>query len=402
MWVRLVAAVAAIAVVAGGAWWLIGPGADPALGACADAVRADLPAAPVVFEPTISWEPAELPPVATDVDEQSMLAVTAFGDGWVASGRSSSGPETRPLMLHSTDGVTWRTEPDDAAQFSDAEVGLLAEVDGRRVVASGSVFSERPSTGAWVTRGGAAWDAVDGPFDASSPTAMAAGDRGLLVLGLAEPSGRPVAWTSPTGTRWERVELRLPVEPHHAAFSAVRPDGDGWLGTGFLSRGVDAPAWPVIWASADGATWTCRVLDRAGFEVAQPMQLHRSAQGWLAVGMAADVCGFGASCVGHPIAWTSPDGVRWSAGHIDEPWLTGGIAYAGSAEGFVAVGHGTTWYSADGNVWVEVDDRGTGSEALIGQPDALVMTNRGQLAAVGTTYDGTDGDAWIAIGFLAR
>ena len=112
--------------------------------------------------------------------------------------------------------------------------------------------------------------------------------------------------------------------------------------------------------------------------------------------------GFGASCVGHTIAWTSPDGVRWSAGRIDEPWLDGGMAYAGSAEGFVAVGHGTTWYSADGNVWVEVDDRGTGSEALIGQPDALVMTDRGQLAAVGTAYDGTDGDAWIAIGFLAR
>jgi hypothetical protein len=30
------------------------------------------------------------------------------------------------------------------------------------------------------------------------------------------------------------------------------------------------------------------------------------------------------------------------------------------------------------------------------------MTDRGQLAAVGTTFDGTDGDVWIAIGFLAR
>jgi hypothetical protein len=402
MWVRLVAAVAAIGVVAGGAWWLIGPGADPGLVACDDAERADVPVVPVVFEPTISWEPAALPANATDPDEQLMLAVSPLGHGWVAAGVSSSGPETRAMMLHTTDGVTWGTEPDEAPRFSDAEVDLLAEVDDRRVVASGTISAGSPSTGAWVARGGAAWDAADGPFDASRPTAIAAGNGGLLLLGAVEPGGAPVAWTSPTGSRWERVELRLPVEPAHAAFAAVRPDDGGWLGTGSLSRGVDAAAWPVIWASADGATWSCRLLDRAGFDVAQPMQLHRSAQGWLVVGTAGDVCGFGASCVGHAIAWTSPDGVRWSAGRLDEPWLSGGVAYAGSSEGFVAVGHGTTWWSADGNAWVEIADGGTGPGALIGQLDALAMTDDGRLAAVGTTHNGTDADAWIAIGFLAR
>jgi hypothetical protein len=84
MWVRIVAAVAVIAVVAVGAWWLIGPGADPALQACADAERADVPAAPVVFEPRIAWEPATLPAIATNADEQIMLALTPFGQGWVA------------------------------------------------------------------------------------------------------------------------------------------------------------------------------------------------------------------------------------------------------------------------------------------------------------------------------
>jgi hypothetical protein len=107
-------------------------------------------------------------------------------------------------------------------------------------------------------------------------------------------------------------------------------------------------------------------------------------------------------CASYPIAWTSPDGVRWSTGRVDEPWLLGGMTYAGSSEGFVGVGHGATWYSADGHAWVEIDDGGTGDAALIGQADALVMTDRGQVAVVGTTYGEVDGDAWIAIGHLAR
>jgi hypothetical protein len=133
------------------------------------------------------------------------------------------------------------------------------------------------------------------------------------------------------------------------------------------------------------------------------MSLHRSAQGWLAVAIAGDLCGFGGSCPGFSIAWTSPDGTRWSPAITDaEPLSVGGIAFAGSAEGFVAVGHGTTWWSADGNAWVRLADGGSGAAALIGQPDAMFMTDRGQLAVVGTTYDGEDADAWIATGGLQR
>ena len=159
----------------------------------------------------------------------------------------------------------------------------------------------------------------------------------------------------------------------------------------------------MVWASADGASWTCILLDRAGFDVATPTALHRSAQGWLAVGIAADVCGWGAACIGYAMAWTSPDGVHWSPGITGaEPFHIGGVAIAGSAEGFVAVGHGTTWWSADGNAWVELDDAGTGVNALVGQPDALVMTDDGRLLAVGTIFEGEDADAWAAVGNLSR
>ena len=72
------------------------------------------------------------------------------------------------------------------------------------------------------------------------------------------------------------------------------------------------------------------------------------------------------------------------------------------AEGFVAVGHGTTWWSADGSGWVQLADGGSGVAALVGQPDALFMTDDGRLLVAGTTYQGADADAWIATGFLAR
>jgi hypothetical protein len=281
---------------------------------------------------------------------------------------------------------------------------LLVERE-RTIVAVGSVVSGsgQLGIGAWVSVDGMNWRAASGPFDRSQPTDLGIRDPSLLLIGEAESGDHPLAWTSNGGDRWERVNLQLPVDPKIARIGAIRSAGEGWLAVGDLSRGVDNPAWPVVWESADGANWTCLLLDRAGFDVARPMELHRSAQGWLAVGIAGDVCGFGASCPGHTVAWTSQDGVEWSAGATGiEPWHTGGIAIAGSAEGFLAVGHGTTWWSADGNSWVALADDGTAAGALIGQPDALVMTDDGRLLAVGTTYEGADADAWVAVGNLSR
>jgi hypothetical protein len=400
MWLKVGAVIAVIAVIGAGAWLLVGRDAL-ARAACAGPQPTEVEAAPVVFEPTISWQSAELPDVATGPDQQVMLAVTSRDHGWVATGNSSDGPTSHGFVLSTTDGSAWLSDPTDAVQFDETEIRLLVEVD-RRVVAAGSIWTGDVRTGTWVNRGGTSWQAGNGAFDRSAPTALGARVGSLLMLGRADPSGHPLAWASATGAEWAPIDLRLPVDPALATFASVRPDGEGWIAVGSLSRGVDTPAWPVVWASSDGATWTCRLLDSAGFGVAQPMELHRSAQGWLAVGIAGAVCGFGASCAGSTIAWTSPDGLGWSAARTgDQPWHTGGIVVAGSAEGFVAVGHATTWWSADGNAWVEVKDGGTGA-ALVGQPDALHMTDDGRLAAVGTSDGAGGADAWIATGFLVR
>jgi hypothetical protein len=400
MWARLLVVAVVLTAVGGAAWWFWA-GPDPGLAdACVTAERAAVRGAPAVFEPTIHWQAADLPEIATDADEQVMLAVTQQGrHGWVAAGRVSIGPEWHALMLASTDGATWQSEPGQAVRFAGAEIGSLVELD-RRVIAAGSLSGMTSGTGVWVGRGPLAWQVARGRFEGFTPTALAAGEGSALLLGIADA---PAAWSSVDGVTWDQLALDLPVAPALASFAAVRPDDDGWLAVGSIAPDVDGPAAPIVWASTDGAAWRCRVLDSAGFEVARPMGLYRSAQGWLAVGIAGDACGFAASCVGKPIAWTSPDGVRWSEGRIGgEPWHTGGIAVAGSAEGFVAVGHGTTWWSADGSSWVEVADGGSGVDALQGQPDALFMTDDGRLLVAGTAYEGADADAWIATGFLAR
>jgi hypothetical protein len=404
MWARLLAAVMAIAIAGGAAWWFwLGPGTAPPADACGAAERVDVPGAPAVFEPTVFWQLAELPALATDGDEQVMLGGAAFHHGWVASGRSSSGPDSNGFILSSPDGFEWRYGPADAAGFADTEIGLLVERD-RTIVAVGSASgSGQVGIRAWISHDGIHWRSAAGPFDRSSPTAVGNGDQSLLLFGVAESGDHPLAWSSSGGNRWERVDLQLPVDPELARIGAIQSAGEGWLAVGDLSRGVDSQAWPVVWTSADGVSWSCLLLDRAGFDVARPTALHRSAQGWLAVASAGDVCGFGASCPGDTVAWTSPDGVQWSAGATGvAPWDRGGIAIAGSAEGFVAAGHGTTWWSADGNSWVELADGGTAAGALIGQPDALVMTDDGRILAVGTTYEGVDADAWVAVGYLSR
>lgn len=399
MWSRLVAATTVMTIIGAAAWWLwLGPAADPPVGACGEAERAAAVDAPAVLEPTVRWQAADLPATATDEDEQVMLAVALIDQGWVASGRRSNGPDSQALMLWSTDGG-WASGPADGIRFGDAEIRLLEEFDGR-VLAAGSLARQSPATGVWVGRAPHAWQVVRGAFEGVAPVALAAGERSAVLIGVADV---PAVWSSADGVTWDRLALDLPVDPTIAEFAAVRPDGDRWLAVGSLSRSVDGPVRPVVWSSSDGGIWSCSLLDAGGFEVAHPTSLHRSAQGWLAVGIGADVCGFGASCASQPIAWTSPDGRRWSEGRVGvEPWHTGGIAFAGSAEGFVAVGHGTTWWSADASSWVALDDGGTGPDALDGQPDALVLTDDGRLAVAGTSYDGNDEDAWIATGFLAR
>jgi hypothetical protein len=141
------------------------------------------------------------------------------------------------------------------------------------------------------------------------------------------------------------------------------------------------------------------VLDAGGFSHSHAWELHQSGNRWLIIGDAAEGCGFGASCAGYRIAWASTDGVSWSEGILDpEPIVLGGTSYDGAAGGFLGVSGGT-WLSTDGRDWTRVSE-GETSGGIGGQVDAIEVTDDGRVVAVGTAYDGTDADPWIAMGEL--
>ncbi|MBA3586866.1 MAG: exo-alpha-sialidase, partial [Chloroflexi bacterium] len=247
----------------------------------------------------------------------------------------------------------------------------------------------------FYTDDGQTWIEANGNFEGTRPSSLAGSGNELLLIGTRNSDIRPLAWRSPDGATWTPVELQLPVNPAQADMGTVASPGDGYLAVGAVTAGSTAA--PVVWRSGDGASWSCQLLDAAGFDSARPFELHRAGNAWLALGIAGDAGGFGASSPGYPIAWASQDGLSWSAAlGRDEPISDGGIAFGSGAEQFIAIGRGRAWTSLDGIGWTlheQSDGAPDGTDALAVGPD-------GRLVAVGTRYDGTEVDPWISVAEL--
>ena len=339
----------------------------------------------------------ELPDGLDDGDEQVMLDVESLRDGFVAVGRESNGPISNAFVLHSADGLRWTHAPGGAERFIGTEFHRLDRV-AERLFALGTVSTDDRggSRGTVVyTDDGQTWIEANGNFEGTRPSSLAGSGRELLLIGTRNSDIRPLAWRSADGDTWTPVELQLPVNPAQADMGTVASLGDEYLAVGSLTAGVTAA--PVVWRSGDGASWSCHLLDPAGFDSAQPFELHRAGSAWLALGIAGNACGFGASCPGYPIAWASQDGLSWSAAlGTDEPISDGGIGFGSGAEQFIAIGRGRSWTSLDGMSWT-LDEQSDGAPD---GTDALAVGPDGRLVAVGTRGDGTDVDPWITVAEL--
>ncbi|MDQ3691259.1 MAG: hypothetical protein M3406_14755 [Chloroflexota bacterium] len=342
----------------------------------------------------------EVPDDLDDRDEQLMLDVESLRDGFVAVGRESNGPISRAVVLHSADGLGWTHVPGGADRFIGTEFHRLDRV-AERLFALGTVSTDdRGGSRGTVsyTDDGQTWIEASGNFEGTRPSSLAGNGSELLLIGTRNSDIRPLAWRSPDGETWTPVELQLPVNPAQADMGTLASLGDGYLAVGSLTAGSTAA--PVVWRSDDGVSWSCQLLDPAGFDSAQPFELHRAGNAWLALGIAGDTGGFGASSPGYPVAWASQDGLSWSTAlGRDEPVSDGGIGFGGGGEQFIAIGRGRSWTSLDGVNW-------TLHEQSAGAPDwpadALAVGPDGRLVAVGIRYDGPDADPWITVAELEQ
>lgn len=319
-------------------------------------------------------------------------AVTTFGDRLVAVGYDGE-PASDGVVWVSNPAGTWtRVTLFDGEGWQDARDVVVA---GDELVVVGA--SEDGSALVAVSGDGITWETtvvkVDDP--GGDPAGMTAIDErsGLLVA-----AGTDI-WTSTDGRVWT---LRVDLPRHSRAKDVVADDrGITVVGVDF-SRVGD----PVVWWSADGATWT-DVSPAPG-----------GPDGWngFIYGVAATPEGFvaggggsmdpGTSSTGGLAAsdaalWTSQDGTSWTRVEHDPANLGGGRGqWVESLSAFddivVAVGveMATNWQSARGVVWESHD--GGASWQRTDDPDAVFGSYYGGFSAVYDVIE--DGSQLVAVG----
>ena len=268
-------------------------------------------AAPVAWTSPdgIAWIRREVPVLGRDDTggtggtAERMTSITAGPSGLVAGG--SSGPELHDRHARfwtSPDGASWSPVPDDATAFDDAEVRSITAFDSG-FVAVGVVGSVQDPTGAvaWTSPDGRAWTRVDDPaFEggiAASVTPAPFG--GLVAVGSDLERREAVAWRSTDGRTWTRAP-REDSRVHSGGFAwmtDVTAIGEQVIAVGDLQGLQRGTA--TAWASADGVQWTqsrsAPVQEGAEFYAIIP-----GGPGALAVGA------FGAPDSYVPEVWQSP------------------------------------------------------------------------------------------------
>jgi hypothetical protein len=227
---------------------------------------------------SMSWEEAwheAIPgvhsnPEGWDVSQHDvtigLVDVASGPDGLVAIGNSFGTDAMEPIILHSSDGMTWTSSVLPAGSDS-ALLNSVVEHDGRFVVTGATGVWTDPTTArpaAWHSDDGMAWtrasvdDGGIGPAVGTEFGPLFAGADGLLTCRGNREMGAGgwrymLEWVSTDGTSWA------------PAADIDENPGCSWTagdGTRIVSLGPRAHAapyeWPGVtdaWTSADGETW---------------------------------------------------------------------------------------------------------------------------------------------------
>jgi hypothetical protein len=397
---RIVAILSVVVLLLAGAWIAFGQTAVAPTSPCTAAAHEPAPSTgPIDESATVSWQEGWVPEQLRGLGEQFLNDVAWFSGGFTAIGVSRLEGRSHSVLLTSTDGLEWRADPTDPVRFADTELWRLAVAGGRLFALGSSSTDDRGGSRAaiWSTDGSTGWSEATGPFDETTPIGIAAGPDGLLMIGSRNSDGTPVVWNSDDAMSWEEGALDLPVPRHAASFGAIAAVDDGWHAAGSIGGAVDGPRAAVIWRSGDGVSWSCQVLDAAGYGVASVHELHRSGARWLATGMLGEPCSDTGQCLGYGVTWTS-DGLSWSEAQTSVPPAVGGTAVLGGDTGYVAVRGDATAISSDGFAWTIVDGGGPGS-----QPEGIAAADDGVVVVVGADHlEGGDVNGWLSVGEVDR
>jgi len=270
-------------------------------------------------------------------------------------------------ICRSTDGVAWTRVTDTPSRIYSAYavVDVIAGGPGFVLTMSSST-SASVSVRVWRSVDGLHWRSAGSPaaFGNLEPQALAAGPRGIVILGQPYKSGFGYVPTiaplrSPDGITWSRGLRQRAFEPLSFGWgraSMIRG------GPGYVAAGSYQPRSRVgaaVWTSPDGFTWkrVYSVLPASGF--VEVGGLARIGPGYAVVGLVAPPSQEDPAT---PTVWLSPDATRWRSG-VSLPLPTDGpvasleiTGAAGGSARLVAAGNlcvGSRWdgFSCRAEVW---------------------------------------------------
>jgi hypothetical protein len=249
-----------------------------------------------------TWQAHTVAILGEEQIAERMTTVLATADGYLAGG--SVGPELldrHARFWRSIDGRTWQPVPDDAGAFADAEVRAIARL-GSRYVALGTVGSVQRITGsvAWTSPDGLQWTRIDAPaLQAGRAVALVnAPSGGLVSVGSDLDGHAALAWVSADGRSWTLA----PSEPSRQFHGSIRMTDVTVVGDELVAIGDLAPlqrTTATSWVSHDGLHWeranSAPVQEQAEFYAVTPID-----PGVVAVGS------FGEPDDYIPSVWLSP------------------------------------------------------------------------------------------------
>ena len=243
------------------------------------------------------------------------LTTVAHGSaGWIAVGSTAKGGSGAVLVFASTDGVTWHpvttlanvAGPD--VQFYGVAAGPLGyAVVGRQMIGGRSFATLWWSADLrmWVKgdNGG-----LDGRLTASTANAAAATATGFVAVGSHGDFAS--IWISSDGAHWVLINVSAPSGARSATLGQVVTSGNTIVATGFAA--TTAGHVPLVVTSTDGGAHWREVALPAPGGLGVVTALTTEGNKFIAAGLTGGGQESQADAQ-HPVTWTSPDGLGWSA-----------------------------------------------------------------------------------------
>lgn len=249
-----------------------------------------------------SWVERPAPTLGDGEVAERITTVISTPDGFLAGG--SAGPELadrHARFWRSADGVTWQPVADEPAAFAAAEVRSIVRL-GAGYVAVGIAGGAQAATGsvAWRSPDGASWTRIDDPELAKGRAVaiVEAPFGGLVAVGSDLDEGEALVWLSADGRSWHLAPSEASRRyPGRIRMTDVTAVGNQLIAVGnFVGVQYGTAAG---WASTDGLHWQ-RSVDAPGLQQGELYAVIPGGPGVIAVGS------FGAPDNYVPTVWLSP------------------------------------------------------------------------------------------------